>query len=118
MNSDKAPNGLTAAPNHAIRKVPASFGSRAGLAKATSASAKADTRNAQAVDLMVIWAARRRVIVRFMCSIWSMMLVMRRQQRCKPIVGEWPGLRVGKLGREQGLAATVSPQFSLIPQDP
>ena len=27
---------------------------------------------------------------------------------------EWPGRRVGKLGREHGLAATVSPQFSLI----
>ena len=41
-----------------------------------------------------------------------MKLVMRRQRRCKPSDGEWPDFRVGNLGGEYGLAATLSPQIS------
>jgi hypothetical protein len=105
---------LTMSPIHASKLVPASFGSRAELAKSSFKAAKATKKNAEANHLMVISTETWRSIVRFICSLHSMMLVMRRQRRCKPVVGEWPGRRVGKLGREHGLAATVSPQFSLI----
>ena len=92
--------------------VPASFGGRAGFAKSTLFAAYAANKvTMEAMNLMVIWTETLRCIVVFIYSLYSMKLVMRRQLRCKLIVGEWPGRRVGKLGREYGLAATFSPQL-------
>lgn len=105
---------LTISAVHASNLMPASFGSRAELAKSSFKAAKATKKNAEAKNRMVISTETWMAIVRFIRSLYSMILVMRRQRRCKPVVGEWPGRRVGKLGREHGLAATVSPQFSLI----
>lgn len=105
---------LTKARSCANDATPASFGSRAELAKSRFMAAEATREIAEATKLMVIWTETCRSIVEFISSIYSMMLVMRRQWQRKLVAGEWPGRRVGKLGREHGLAATVSPQFSLI----
>lgn len=106
---------LTDAGFRASYAVPASFGSRAELAKSSFQPAKAAAKKpAQAMNLTVAWTETCRWIVAFMCSLWSMMFVMRRHSRREPIVGEWPGRRVGKLRGAQRLAATSSPQLSLI----
>jgi len=105
---------LTTSAVHARYVLPASFGSRAELAKSSFKAAKATKKYAEAKKLMVIWTETVRLIVVFICSLYSMILVMRRQRLNISFAGEWPGRRVGKLGREHGLAATFSPQFSLI----
>lgn len=109
-----AASELTKARCHANDGAPASFGSRAELAKSRFMAAKATRKIAEAMNLKVIWAETCRSIVKFISSIYSMMLVMRHQRQRKLVAGEWPGRRVGKLGREHGLAATVPLQFSLI----
>jgi hypothetical protein len=90
--------------------VPASFGSRVEFAKSTLFAARAANKMIEAMKLMLIETETWRWTDVFIYSLYSMKLVMRRQRRCW-LVGEWPGRRVGKLGREYGLAATLSPQL-------
>ncbi len=91
--------------------VPASFGSRAEFAKSTLFAAYAANKvRMEAMNLMLIETETWMWTDVFIYSLYSMKLVMRHQRRCE-FVGEWPGHRVGKLGREYGLAATVSPQL-------
>lgn len=91
--------------------VPASFGSGAGFAKSTLFAAyAANEMKMEARILMLIETETWRWTDVFIYLLYSMILVMRRQRRCQ-FVGEWPGRRVGKLGREYGLAATLSPQL-------
>lgn len=101
---------LTIVRRHVRHLSPASFGSRAEFAKSTLIAAIAAIKVNEAMNLIVIWTETCRAIVMFIYSLYSMKLVMRHQRRCE-FVGEWPGRRVGKLGREHGLAATLSPQL-------
>ena len=87
------------------------LGSRAELAKSRFAAAEANAMNDKAKNLPVIWTAKFRCMVAFICSLYSMKLVMRRQRRFSRSQKKDPVGRVAKLGRGFGLAASFSPQL-------